>query len=195
MDAIKALVLSINAFAKYENSSLGGIALEPLWNHSLMTAGFAKSVAGAKTGGALHSENAFVAGMLHDTGKLVLAANFSAEYAEVVAAISENEGGLIAAEEAAFGANHAEVGGHLLGLWGLPGQLVDAVTWHHEPKDCPTQGFGPLVCVHVANVWAHEDAESAPSLPVDADYIEELGFSDQLNDWREACLDSRAGAV
>jgi putative nucleotidyltransferase with HDIG domain len=195
MDAIKALVLSINAFAKYENFSLGGIALEPLWNHSLTTAGFAKAVAGAKTGGAFHSENAFVAGMLHDTGKLVLAANFSAEYAEVIAAVPENDGGLVAAEEAAFGANHAEVGGHLLGLWGLPEQIVDAVTWHHQPQDCPTQSFGPLACVHVANVWAHEDAESPPSLPVEVEYIEALGVEDQLEDWREACLESRAGAA
>jgi putative nucleotidyltransferase with HDIG domain len=195
MDAIKALVLSINAFAKYENCSLGGIALEPLWNHSLMTAGFAKAVASAKRGGSFHSEDAFVAGMLHDAGKLVLAANFSAEYSEVIASIPEGEDGLLGAEERTFGANHAEIGGHLLALWGLPEAIVDAVTWHHQPQRCAKQSFGPLVCVHAANVWAHAEAESEPSLSIDEEYIEVLGWTDQLAGWRDACLENQAGAA
>lgn len=195
MDAIKALVLSINAFAKYENCSLGGIALEPLWNHSLLTAGFAKAVASAKRGGTFHAEDAFVAGMLHDAGKLVLAANFSAEYSEVVASIPEGEEGLLAAEERTFGANHAEIGGHLLALWGLPDAIVDAVTWHHQPQRCANQSFGPLVCVHTANVWAHEEAESEPSMSIDDEYIDALGCADQLDFWREACLENQAGAA
>lgn len=195
MDAIKALVLSINAFAKYENCCLGGIALEPLWNHSLMTAGFAKAVASANRGGAKHSEDAFVAGMLHDAGKLVLAANFSADYSEVIASVPEGEDGLLAAEERTFGANHAEIGGHLLALWGLPEAIVDAVTWHHQPQQCANRSFGPLVCVHTANVWAHAEGESEPSLSIDGDYIDALGCTDQLAGWREACLENQAGAA
>jgi HD-like signal output (HDOD) protein len=132
--------------------------------------------------------------MLHDTGKLALGANFGPQYATAVAAAA-GAGGLLAAEEAAFGATHAEVGGYLLGLWGLPGPIVDAVTWHHQPRRCPEPGFGPLACVHVANIWAHEDDKGGSDLAVDRAYFDELDLSDHLAEWHRACADANAGGV
>ena len=45
-----------------------------------------------------------------------------------------------------------EVGAYLLGLWGLPSPVVEAVAWHHRPRDCPQQTFSALTAVHAANI-------------------------------------------
>ncbi len=194
LDTIKALVLSINAFAQFEKVPLGTISLEALWNHSLLAGGCAKLIAEMEGANARVLDETFVAGMLHDTGKLALAANFSKEYARVVAEAAKSPGGLLAAEEAVFGATHAEVGGYMLGLWGLPGAIVDAVTWHHAPAACLEPTFSPLTCVHLGDVWAHDSA-SESSAPIDRTYLEHIGVINRVPEWHRACLEAHISGV
>jgi HD-like signal output (HDOD) protein len=193
LDTVKALVLSINAFSQFERISLGALSLDALWNHSLLTAGYAKIIAEIEDGNARLVDEAFVAGMLHDTGKLALAANFCAEYNAAVASCDENATALLAAEESAFGATHAEVGGYLLGLWGLPGPIVDAVTWHHDPLGSGEPAFGALACVHAANVWVHETESSPGRAVLDRSYYEKFSAADRLAEWHRACLEAHSG--
>lgn len=194
LDTIKALVLSINAFAQFEKVPLGAISLEALWNHSLLTGGCAKLIGEIEGSHARFLDETFVAGMLHDTGKLALAANFPKEYTRVAADATKVPGGLLAAEEAVFGATHAEVGGYMLGLWGLPGAIVDAVTWHHAPAACIEPRFSPLTCVHVADVWAH-DGSGDSSAPIDKAYIERIGMANRMPEWHRACLETHISGV
>lgn len=198
LDTLKALVLSINAFSHFEKSSLGGLSLDSLWNHSLLTAGCAKLIAEMETGNARAVDEAFVAAMLHDTGKLVLAANFGADYATAAAAAAAapepGTDGMLAAEEATFGATHADVGGYLFRLWGLPGAIVDAVTWHHDPMGSADDGFGPLACVHAANAWTHCNEEGGGGR-IKREYFERLGLADRLPDWYRACAENHLGGV
>lgn len=194
LDTLKALVLSINAFSQFEQKSLGGLSLESLWNHSLLTAGCAKLIAEMETGNARLVDEAFVAAMLHDTGKLVLATNFGADYGAAMAAAGNVPAAAMSAEEIAFGATHADVGGYLFSLWGLPGSIVDAVTWHHDPLGSPETTFGPLACVHAANVWTHAGDESA-SGRLNREYYDRLGLAGRIPDWHRACVENHLGGV
>lgn len=194
IDTVKALVLSVSAFAQFENRELGGFSLEALWSHSLLTAGCAKVIALSERARASLVDAAFVAGMLHDIGKLALGANFGETYAEVVAEAEDVSGGLLAAETATFGADHAEIGGQLLALWGLPNNVVDAVLWHHHPSGCGDTSFSPLACVHAANVWAHE-GEASEWLKMADDYYATLELSHRLPVWHEAFNDTSSTAV
>lgn len=194
LDTIKALVLSINAFAQFEKVPLGTISLDALWNHSLLTAGCAKLIAEMEGANARVLDETFVAGMLHDTGKLALAANFPKEYARVASEAARSPGGLLAVEEAVFGATHAEVGGYMLGLWGLPGAIVDAVTWHHAPSACLGATFSPLTCVHLGDVWAHESGSEC-SAPIDKAYLEGIGLANRVPEWHRACLETHISGV
>lgn len=194
LDTIKALVLSINAFAQFEKVPLGAISLDALWNHSLLTGGCAKLIAEIEGRHVRFIDEAFVAGMLHDTGKLALAANFPREYTRATTEAARAPGGLLAAEEAIFGATHAEVGGYMLGLWGLPGAIVDAVTWHHAPGACLDPAFSPLTCVHVADVCAH-DGGAECSAPIDKAYVERAGMINRLPEWQRACHETHTGGV
>jgi HD-like signal output (HDOD) protein len=92
-----------------------------------------------------------------------------------------------AAEQQVFGATHAQVGGYLLGLWGLPLPVVEAVSFHHQPALAAEKLFSPLTAVHVANALvqvADGAAEENADLPLDGGYLAALGLTDRVPVWR-----------
>jgi len=187
VETVKALVLSIHAFEQFKDVAIEGFSLSSLWQHSLETAGLARAIAGAEQAEGKLRDESFVAGMLHDAGKVVLAANFTAQYAEAMRLARAGKTELMATEEQLFGANHADVGGYLLGLWGLPVPVVEAITLHHNPARSLNKEFTPLTAVHVANALVRARAPEAAELPgsqVDAHYLTELGLAGRLEAWK-----------
>ena len=189
LDTIKSLVLSIHAFSQYEGLETGAMRMEALWAHSLDVASCAKTIAKAEADDPKTADEAFAAGMLHDLGKLILAVNLPKEYNEVMT-VAQKEGlELHLAEQKVFGANHADVGGYLIGLWGLPVPVVEAVSLHHNPSRAPQMAFSPLAAVHAANVFAHERSHSdagAGSPQLDPKYLTLAGITPRITVWRES---------
>jgi HD-like signal output (HDOD) protein len=189
LDTIKALVLSIHAFSQFANVRIGAFSIDALWAHSQSTAGLAKEIARLERAEQRVIDEAFVAGLLHDTGKLVLASNFASQYNQVLQAGQADSLALLAAEEAAFGANHAEVGAYLLGLWGLPVLVVEAIALHHQPSLCKHLAFAPLTAVHVADALVHVRAgggADAAEEEFDLVYLRKLGLAERVEVWRKA---------
>ena len=85
--------------------------------------------------------------------------------------------------------SHAELGAYLLGIWGMPYPIVEAVANHHRPTRVEQDSFGILAAVHVATGLAHEVTEpmeqSTPTSSIDLDYLESLNVIDELPGWRE----------
>ena len=189
LDTIKALVLTTEVFSKFDQEKLAGFDIEALWNHSIITGELVKRIAKKEGLAKQLIDDAFMAGLLHDIGKLVLADNFPDKYKDVLELVAKEKTGLTEAENKLLGASHAEVGAYLLGLWGLPDPIIEAVAFHHNPRNCPIQGFTPLVAVHVGNALEHEDdLEPQSADPIfDYDYIRELGFSERINAWKDIC--------
>jgi HD-like signal output (HDOD) protein len=124
--------------------------------------------------------------MLHDIGKLALSSNLPARYHEAVELARRENLSIYAAEEKIFGANHADVGGFLLGLWGLPARVVDAISFHHHPSGSAIEGFMPLAVVHAADVFSNE-TEATPigqRLAVDESYFNSHNLTEKLPVWR-----------
>lgn len=189
METIKALVLSIHAFSQFETLKLGAFSIDSLWAHSQHTAGLAKEISRIEEADRKLIDEAFVSGLLHDSGKLVLACNFPAEYEEVLQNGRTGSLAQLAAEERTFGANHAEVGGYLLGLWGLPVPVVEAIALHHQPELSPHLLFSPLTAVHVANALANLQPTQNGLLSeeeLDLKYLGKLGRDNRLEIWRAA---------
>jgi HD-like signal output (HDOD) protein/CheY-like chemotaxis protein len=189
MDTIKSLVLSIHAFSQFATAKVGTFSIDTLWVHSQSTAGLAKEIARMEEADQKLMDEAFVAGLLHDTGKLVLASNFPEQYDQVLQAEPAGTLALLTAEENTFGANHAEVGGYLLGLWGLPVPVVEAIALHHQPGLCPHPSFSPLTAVHVADALIGcQPAQAKVSVPegLDLNYLAMLGLDSRLEHWRTA---------
>jgi len=188
LDTIKALVLSIDAFSQFANVRIGAFSIDTLWAHSQSTAGLAKEIAHLERAEQRVMDEAFVAGLLHDTGKLILASNFASQYNQVLQTAQADSLALLAAEEAAFGANHAEVGAYLLGLWVLPVPVVEAIALHHQPSSCQHLAFAPLTAVHLADalVNARGGGPDATEEQFDLVYLRKLGLAERVAVWRKA---------
>ena len=91
-------------------------------------------------------------------------------------------------ETEVLGCNHAEIGAYLLGLWGLPSPIVEAVAWHQRPSESPVAEFSPLAAVHVANRFyaqLHSDLNGDPNL--DQAFLERIGLDGRKEVWMERC--------
>jgi putative nucleotidyltransferase with HDIG domain len=191
LDVLRALVVTIHIFAELPLDGVDDLGLRNLWKHSTETGAMAKMIASAQGCDREACDHALMAGLLHDTGKLILAASQTQRYREALRLAEERAMPPLAAERDVFGATHAEVGAYLLGLWGLPDPTVEAVAFHHRPADCEAIAVTPLTAVHVANALQHAhhrtNAEGPPD-GLDTAYLEHLGLAERWPAWRDQCL-------
>jgi HD-like signal output (HDOD) protein/ActR/RegA family two-component response regulator len=180
---ITSLVLSVQVFTQYDGAKIRAVHLAGLMDHSLAVATLARAIADAERQPQGMLDNALIAGLLHDAGKLVLAVRLHTEYRRVVESCAAAGGHVWEAERAAFGSAHAEIGAYLLGLWALPHAIVEAVAYHHIPRACAHTGFAALTAVHVADTLVH-DAEHPGRSDVDMPYLAAVGLTDRLPAWR-----------
>ena len=177
LDNLVALVLGRHIFGELEAASAAGVSVTRMYERTLAIAGAAKQIAFLEDVDQHVANEFFLAGLLHDSGRLVLAANYPEAF---LAASASDEESVIAAEIAELGTSHQEVGAYLLGLWGLPDVVVEAAAFHHDPSNAPSDQFAALTAVHVAQ--AVIDAESgAPDL--DWDYLKSVGVDDRVDAW------------
>jgi len=187
LKVLKPLILSAGIFSQFDACGLHGYSLDTLMDHSLMVSHLAHQFAWRHGDDKVLAEDSLVAGLLHDVGQLILAANLKTQYRDTLALARDQQLALYEAEVERLGASHADVGAYLLGLWGLPDPIVEAVAYHHCPLRCPAGSVSPLTFVHVANVLANESLPSAGitlSLTIDEEYLDRLGVADQLSKWR-----------
>jgi putative nucleotidyltransferase with HDIG domain len=104
----------------------------PFWRHSLMAANAAAST--ATRAGAQNAEAAYVAGLLHDVGKVILDVSLPVEYGEVRKRVAADNCSFVEAEQSVFQTNHVEVGAWMAERWQLPPELVSAIAMHHTPE-------------------------------------------------------------
>ncbi len=185
---VRSLVLAAHIFSSFSvRPGLQGFSINALWRHATVSGMFARMIMRLEHGAMTDVEDAAVAGMLHDIGKLILADSLPDRFQQACLLAAERKIPLFEAEREVFGATHAGVGAYLFGLWGLPSSIVEAVAFHHTPVNNDLRSFSPLTAVHVANALEHalaqpEDAEQLPGL--DADYLASLGLDRRLNAWR-----------
>ena len=187
-ETIKSLILVTHAFTNVE-IQLDGLSLESLWNHSLAVSNAARTVAFFEGAEKKLLDEAFVAGLLHDIGKLIFAINLPKNYQTAIDLARAKQMPLAAAEKLIFGATHADVGGYLLGLWGLPVPVVEAIALHHRPELTMLRAFSPLTAVHVGDALASLAHPAVPGLPPaepDGNYLATLGLKTHLPAWSQA---------
>ena len=129
-----------------------GFDLNALWKHSVTTATAAKLI--AKRARYPQSEKAFTAALLHDVGKIILARFVPQGLAEIMDAVREDQLGMYDAEKKVIGLSHPALGAWVLGRWGLPAPVVEAVEFHHHPTRAQSS-FDLAAIVYLANVLAH----------------------------------------
>ncbi len=182
---VNSLVLSTHIFSSFDQATVKGSSIQALWDHAFQTASLARLILDAEGAESEMAEAGYTAGLLHDIGKLILAQSFPQDWQRVLAACAEGSRPSVDVEMEIFGASHTGIGAYLLGLWGLPAPIVEAVAFHHAPMQSGTPAMSPLLAVHAANLLIHEKPESAnPSLGFDRAYLAAAGVPDHLEKWQ-----------
>ena len=143
-----AISAAINQAFDQAKDSFSVPGLKLFWWHSLMCATLAKLIATKTSYGA--PDEAFLSGLLHDIGKLVLWVNFPEEYGESPEPY-RNKPDLLLADETGLEATHSEVGAWMINQWNLQSFIADAVRYHHEPLSRILDALPLVKIVFVAN--------------------------------------------
>lgn len=202
MENIKTFVLLAQAFSAFKRTELPpNFNIDTLWQHSLRVGTYAKIIAQSETRDDEIINHAYSAGLLHDIGLIVLAARLPEELykAKIIARGSQST--LFIAEKEVLGVTHAEIGGYMLDLWGMPYPVVEAIMFHDLPSsrpdpeyvEAPEGDFSPLTAVHVANYFSQDETRHEldtlnPDMEIDTVHLELLGLTDRLGAWWDICM-------
>jgi HD-like signal output (HDOD) protein len=189
LDTITSLVLTSQVFGLGREFYQPDI-LERLWTHSLATGSYARTIAKLENMDAKTAERAFMAGMLHEVGYLIMGSELPDELVRALRFSVKFSVPAHAAEHRLLGGSHAAIGAYLLGIWGLPDPVVEAVAFHHTPSECPDERFSIVTAVHVAtslDAGPGGNAVAERENELDLAYLEKLQLTARLPVWREAC--------
>jgi HD-like signal output (HDOD) protein/CheY-like chemotaxis protein len=137
------------AFADSEETDLGKLTMERLWQHSLAT-GMAMEIIGKDDKQKTH----FLLGVLHDIGKAVMMLRFPEYYHKVIALVEKENCTIIQAETELLGITHADCGGELAVHWELPPEVRSAIAFHHQPSRT-NQHKRLASMAHIADIAVH----------------------------------------
>ena len=162
-----------------------GFHITDFWKHSVAVAVTSRHLA-EKTRLAT-PDDSFVAGLLHDVGKVVLAQFFKDLFGQVCVATREQGLSFYEAEKKLLPVNHAQIGGHLAKKWGLPASLIDAIKYHHAVRK-NANNPNLLMVAHVADIIVNNykvDSESEPDFSAThPEAIEVMGATiETVPDW------------
>jgi putative nucleotidyltransferase with HDIG domain len=147
MNTIKNLALAFAAVGVLERSNSADFDIQQYLMHSLSTAAIARRL-GTVVDDDVDAGDVYIAGLLHDFGKVVFAQFMPKEYRESLQLAAADSVALDTAETQVIGADHALVGAMLAEKWQFPGELVRCIRHHHDPFAEPS---GMLDCLRTAN--------------------------------------------
>lgn len=194
LDIIKGLVLSQGLFNTLKVQQVPGMSFEGLWRHCQTVGCLAKQIMQMEGQERYMADQAFIAGIMHDVGKLVLATVKPQEYAKVIKVVRETDHPVIAVERKVFGVTHGEVGAYLLGLWGVHENVVGTIALHNNPVYTSALGGGSgrllLATVHAANVFEHQLRVINPTYArpgLDQGFLHDANLLEKVPAWEQAC--------
>lgn len=163
--AIRNLAMSVEIFSSWPGGTCAGIDLEKLQQHAHAVTTAANSLV-YKTA---ISDDTLLAGLLHDIGYWVLAQECPQDLRRAMDMAASGAIPMYAAEIEVIGASHAEIGAYLLGIWGLPHPVVEAVAHHHRPERVTQLEFDVLSALVIGHSLAPNDDASAFIVSVPSD--------------------------
>jgi len=149
---ISDLAFATSVIRLFDGIDPGLVNMESFWKHSLACGVAARVLAAYRR--EANVERFFVAGVLHDIGRLVIYQKLPTEARDALARGATEAELLHAAERTVIGYDHAAVGRALLHAWKLPPSLQEVVAYHHAPREA-RRFPDETAIVHVADVIAH----------------------------------------
>ena len=151
LDTLKDAVLSVALVSQLSKNTSKNFDINSFWDHSIATSIIAREL--AKHLKLKTRAEAFIAGLIHDLGILILNQYFQNEFEEVVNVMKSENVLITVAEQKVFGVTHDEVGSWLAQRWNFPKILIEAMRFHHNPTHAVIAKHLSTV-VHFAEVLA-----------------------------------------
>lgn len=149
-NAVRNVILSLSVIKAFsQKETFKGFDITDFWRHSVAVAVTGKYL--AERTQIEHPDDCFMAGLLHDIGKVILAQYFKEIFSEVWACVQEDGLSFYEVEKKLSPVNHAQIGGYLGRKWHFPAWLVDAIRFHHRVTTRVSH-FDLLIITHVADI-------------------------------------------
>jgi HD-like signal output (HDOD) protein len=171
LNTIKNLALSTAALETMSMKGQSAMNMDEFWKHVLGVGVTAKLIARRIGVNKNFLEDYFLAGLMHDMGKIVLNRLNPVGYKKVITVCAEKGVDLQLVESRVFGINHAEIGGLLAEKWGLQNSLREAMAFHHYPDQASPENRQLVLAIYISNAFTkvHSVGVSGNT------YIQELG--------------------
>ena len=184
LENIRTLVLTVKIFSDLKNYNIDIKEIEQLWKHSLEVGKTAKMIASLEDLDQNVIDNSFLAGMLHDLGKLILIVNFPEFYRSVQLKVKENKIPLEEAEKRVFTATHEKVGAYLLALWGIPEPVIQAVAYHHSIDETEISHLNEIMVVHISDFLVNKLDNKSRKPELSEKWLKNNNMFDNLKKWQ-----------
>ncbi len=194
-DIIKAIIIGIDLFSRWDNADIAQFKIDEIYKHSLTTAAIARKMAAEENLEAQRVDCAFMAGLLLEVGKLVIAANFPEKFSRILEVSLQEHIPFNQAESRILGTTHAEIGAYLLGLWGLPDSIIEAVAYHNNPEYIMAEELNVPLVVFLAKRLAHYESDDPEK--IHAKLLQEMDLridiTDHLPRWIQIVQEVQSG--
>ena len=183
LDTVKSIVFSTGLFGQFNSPQIGNISIESIYNRSVNTGAKARLIAHTFGLNKKVTDNALLAGLLHNVGDLLMLAEFRDELKKSIVLAKEKSIKSNDAIEEVIGTNASTLGAYLLSLWGLPDSIVESVALHDCPTECPHPTLNTLAAVHLGYALESDENNNVvndDNSLIDINYVDQLGIKNQI---------------
>ena len=191
IDTVKSLVMTAGVFTQFSSTAESGFTIESIYDKSVTVGTTARHLANSLGMLTKQTEDALMAGMLHDVGKLIMMQYFPEELRKSVLLAEEKEIPLYEAQKEVFGISDAVLGAYLLSLWGLPQPILEAIALHYTPSETPVPMTNVTTAVHLAYALNHDLSHNIKDVNHSAvcqNYIEKIGLDVNIEQLKQFCM-------
>ncbi len=152
-NSVKEIGLSLSVLDTFRDTESNAyFDVSRFWEHSLGCGVAAKTLAKRYAPG--YASQAFVAGLMHDIGKIVISLYAKKDFLEIARTVSDKGNTWSEVEQRIIGTDHAQVGGVLAGRWKIPDVIAEAIRFHHTPWGSESHQKVAAI-VSLANLLCH----------------------------------------
>lgn len=198
LDVISGLVLTVRLFSSFEQDKHEGYRLDHLWRHSLNTGLVCRALARFEGMDQAGQDDLYIAGLLHDVGKLILLSAGQDLYEQVLTDCRATNRAVWRSETSLLGCTHAHLGAYLLTLWNFSERTIPCIACHHGLREYTADDPLMAAIVHAANALDHELNVVNPGYERDrwdVETLEKMGFTGRLARWRSVAESAIKEAV
>ncbi len=189
VETIRDLSFSVHLFSQFDQDLIERAGLANLWDHSLRVASCSRAITASTITDKKVIAGAFTAGLLHDIGKLILGTTSPGFYSSLNTLKMDDPSQYLLHEKNEFGSTHADIGAFLLGSWGLPQEIINAVLMHHSFESLKPINFSTALAVWFANGYVNSlsDHGGAFAFQLTEDMLQNQLLASHNDSWKNAC--------